>query len=255
MTSDKKAAALAHVFAGWPVFWCKPDSKQPATSRGFKDATTDPERITRIWTACPDLNPAVPTGAPGPDVLDVDIRQDGNGFEALARLKRAGLLNGARALVRTPSGGMHIYFTGTDQACGRLPHHYLDFKGRGGYILVPPSVVGGKLYELLDQRAGDTRLDWTAVRRLLDPPRQILHAPHEDDGEHSAIRLIEWVARQNRPGDRHDPLKWAAFRLMEAGQLDDTVAAELVSASVKAGHDERDAWSCVRSIQRKAVTS
>jgi hypothetical protein len=43
-------------------------------------------------------------------------------------------------------------------------------------------------------------------------------------------------------------------RLLEEGQLDDTVAAELVGASVSAGHDERDAWSCVRSIQRKAVT-
>jgi hypothetical protein len=248
------AAALAHASIGRSVFWCKPGSKQPATSRGFKDATTDPERITRMWTACPDLNPAVPTGAPGPDVLDVDVRQDGNGFEALGMLKRAGLLTGAHALVRTPSGGIHIYFTGTDQACGRLPHHYLDFKSRGGYVLVPPSVVGGKPYEMLDHRQEENgRLDWAMVRRLLDPPRQSC-ARREDDGEQSATRLIEWVARQTQPGHRHDPLKWAAFRLLEAGQLDDTVAAELVGASVRAGHDERDAWSCVRSIQRKAVT-
>jgi Bifunctional DNA primase/polymerase, N-terminal len=247
------AAALAHASAGCPVFWCKPDCKQPATSRGFKDATTDPERITRTWTACPDLNPAVPTGAPGHDVLDVDVRQGGSGFEALGRLKRAGLPTGARALVRTPSGGMHIYFTGTDQACGRLPHHYLDFKSRGGYVLVPPSIVGGKPYELLDHRQGESgRLDWAVVRRLLDPPRQ-LSTPREDDGEHSVTRLIEWVARQDRPGHRHDPLKWAAFRLLEEGQLDDAVAAELVGASVRAGHAERDAWACVRSIQRKAV--
>jgi hypothetical protein len=227
-------AALRYAAAGWPVFPCKPGSKQPATSRGFKDGTTDPERITRLWTACPDLNPAVPTGASGPDVLDVDVRQGGNGFEALGRLKRAGLLTGARALVRTPSGGIHIYFTGTDQACGRLPRHYLDFKSRGGYVLVPASVVGGKPYELLDQRAGEGQLDWAAVRRLLDPPGQ-QQARREGDDDRSVMRLVEWVARQNRPGDRHDPLKWAAFRLLEAGQLDDVAAAELVGASVRAG--------------------
>ena len=95
-------AALSYASAGQRVFWCKPGSKQPATSHGFKDATTDLERITRIWTACPELNPAVPTGAPGPDVLDVDVREGGNGFAALGRLKRAELLAGAQALVRTP---------------------------------------------------------------------------------------------------------------------------------------------------------
>lgn len=154
-----------------------------------------------------------------------------------------------------PSGGLHIHFAGTDQACGRLPRHYLDFKSHGGYVLVPPSVVGGKPYELLDHYEGENaRLDWTTVRRLLDPPRQLRAAPREEGGEQSVTRLIEWVARQNRPGRRHDPLKWAAFRLLEAGQLDDTVAADLVDASVRAGHAERDAWTCVRSIQRKAVT-
>jgi hypothetical protein len=254
LTPNKLSAALAYASDGWPVFWCKPGSKQPATSRGFKDATIDPERITRMWTACPDLNIAVPTGEPGPDVLDVDVREGGSGFAALGALKRAGLLAGARALVRTPSGGLHIHFTGTDQPCGRLPHQYLDFKSRGGYVLVPPSEVGGKPYELLDRRQGGSgRLDWMTVRQLLEPPRTQQRVLREDNGKHSVTRLVEWVARQNRPGYRHDPLKWAAFRLLEVGQLDDTVAAELVGASVRAGHDERDAWACVRSIQRKAV--
>ena len=246
-------AALSYASAGQRVFWCKPGQQAAGDLHGFKDATTDLERITRIWTACPELNPAVPTGVPGPDVLDVDVREGGNGFAALGRLKRAELaLRGAQALVRTPFGGLHVHFAGTDQQCGRLPDHYVDFKSRGGYVLVPPSVVGGRPYELLERRDGDDRLNWAAVRRLLDPPRHHRRGGHED-GDHNVTRLIEWVARQNRPGHRHDPLKWAAFRLLEAGQLGDTVAAELVGASVRAGHAERDAWACVRSIQRKAM--
>ena len=116
-----EAAALAYAAAGWPVFPCKPDQKAPDTAHGFKDATTDPAVIRRWWRPWPDRNVAIATGAPGPDVLDVDVKPDGSGFPAFNRLKRAGVLAGARALVRTPSGGLHAYFAGTGQPCGRLP--------------------------------------------------------------------------------------------------------------------------------------
>jgi hypothetical protein len=104
--------ALAYAAAEWPVFRCKPDQKAPDTPHGFKDATTDPAVIRQWWQARPDGNVAIATGAPGPDVLDVDVKPDGSGFAAFNRLKQAGLLAGARALVRTPSGGaggLHAY--------------------------------------------------------------------------------------------------------------------------------------------------
>ncbi len=63
-------------------------------------------------------NLAIATGAPGPDVLDVEA---GNGYGAFARLERAGLVGGAAAYVRTPVGGMHAYFTGSGQHNSRLP--------------------------------------------------------------------------------------------------------------------------------------
>ena len=52
---------------------------------------------------------------PAVDVLDVDIKPDGSGFAAFNRVKRAGLLTGASGLVRTRSGGLHVYFAGTAQ--------------------------------------------------------------------------------------------------------------------------------------------
>src|ERR1035441_10146666 len=116
-------AALRYAVAGWPVFPCKPGLKEPATPHGFKDATTDPGQIRRWWTRGPAFNVAVATGAPGPDALDVDVHPGGSGFEAFNRLKRAGLLTGAKAIIRTPSGGLHVYFDGTGQANGRLPRH------------------------------------------------------------------------------------------------------------------------------------
>ena len=102
--------ALAYAATGWPVFPCRPGSKEPATRNGFHDATTDPGQIRRWWHREPDRNVAIATGAPGPDVVDVDIREGGSGFAALNQAIRAGLIGGHHAIVRTPSTGMHLYY-------------------------------------------------------------------------------------------------------------------------------------------------
>ena len=243
-----EAAALAYAAAGWPVFPCKPDQKAPDTAHGFKDATTDPAVIRRWWRARPDRNPAIATGAPGPDVLDVDVKPDGSGFPAFNRLKQAGVLAGARALVRTPSGGLHAYFAGTGQPCGRLVRDFLDFKSSGGYVLAPPSVVGGKPYALLDHRRGaDGRLDWRAVTRLLDPPKAPARPGRLDVGDLG--KLASWVAAL-KEGNRNDGLFWAACRAAEAGHSD---LDDLVTAAVQAGLPEEEAGRTVASAARKAA--
>jgi hypothetical protein len=104
------------------VFPCQPGMKTPATRHGYRDATTDQRQITAWFVRHPDWNLAIATGAPGPDALDVDQHGDaGNGFSALARLHAARLLEGATAYVRSPRGGVHVYFTGSDQRNGHLP--------------------------------------------------------------------------------------------------------------------------------------
>ena len=173
MTSTRLGQALAYAARGWPVFPCQAGQKIPATAHGHLDATTDPGQITAWFGRHPDWNLAIATGAPGPDVLDVDQHGPaGNGYAALARLSQAGLLDGAAAYVRTPSGGLHAYFTGTAQRNGHLPAHHLDFRSRGGYVLAPPSRVGGKPYQLIRTVDADGGLDWAAVTALLEPRRQ-----------------------------------------------------------------------------------
>jgi hypothetical protein len=176
-------AALAYAAAGWPVFPMRLDDPScpggkgcgckapfPGT-RGYLDASADPDVIRAWWRRWPAANVSIATGAPGPDVLDVDVKADGDGFGALGRLKLAGVLTGASALVRTRSGGLHVYFAGTAQGCHALPRHHLDFKSAGGYVLAPPSAVHGRPYEVLDHRAGTAALDWPKVAAILDPPR------------------------------------------------------------------------------------
>jgi Bifunctional DNA primase/polymerase, N-terminal len=190
---------------------------------------------------------AIATGTPGPDVLDVDVRQDGSGFAAFNQLRHEGLLDGASAYVRTPSGGLHAYFTGTEQGNGRLPGHHLDFRSRGGYIVAPPSQVGSKPYELLRHRESQATLDRARVTRLLDPqPRHRLDRSTERPADTS--RLAGWVARLPE-GNRNDGLFWAANRALEAGLTD---LGELAEAACEAGLEEREIARTLASAHRRA---
>ena len=145
MTDAALRQALAYARRGWPVFPCQPGQKIPATRHGYKDATTDPEQITGWFGRHPDWNVAIATGAPGPDVLDVDQHGlAGNGYTALGRLRRAGLLDGAAAYVRTPSGGLHAYFTGTARThIRRLRHDGSTYAGIATAAGLAPATVSG----------------------------------------------------------------------------------------------------------------
>jgi hypothetical protein len=241
------AAARRYARANWPVFPCIPGEKVPATRHGFLEATTDPDKITWWWSRHPDRNVAIATGTPGPDVLDVDVRDDGSGFPAFNRLRREGLLDGASAYVRTPGGGLHAYFTGTEQGNGRLPGHHLDFRSRGGYIVAPPSHVGGRPYELLTRREGGAGLDWAAVTRLLDLQPQ--HRPDRAaERPADTSRLAGWVARLPE-GNRNDGLFWAANRALDAGLTD---LDDLADAARLTGLEEREIARTLASARRRA---
>lgn len=246
------AQALAFAEASVRVFPCVPGEKRPLTARGYLDATTDPHQIRRWWTASPAANIATPTGRPGFDALDVDVRPDGSGWAALRLLQEAGLIDGWIRAVRTPSGGLHLHYPGTDQRNGSLRGQHVDFRGAGGYVLLPPSLIRtpeyARRYERVDSRDVPGRaLDWAAITHLLAPTPSPRAA-----GQVSATRVLDpilplaaHVARQPE-GNRDNALFWAACRAAEAGVPDLT---PLVDAAVGAGLPERQARRTVRSAQ------
>jgi Bifunctional DNA primase/polymerase, N-terminal len=239
--------ALGYAGRGWPVFPCRPGSKEPATRHGFCDASLDPRQIRSWWERWPEANLAIATGAPGPDVLDVDQHGvAGHGYTALMRLKRAGLLDGAGTIVATPHGGLHVYFTGTDQASGRLPRQHLDFKSAGGYILAPPSRVDGRPYSLVRWAVPTGSLDWTAVTRLLEPqPDRTARSVLGGDGD--VGRLAAWVERLEE-GNRNSGLFWAACRAVESGQAN--ALDEIAAAASRTGLSEREIARTIDSAKR-----
>ncbi len=238
MTGPTLRQALAFAADGWPVLPCQPGQKTPATRHGVRDATTDPGQITTWFSRHPDWNLAIATGSPGPDVLDVDQHGEaGNGYAAFWQLRTAGLLDGASTYVRTPSGGLHAYFTGTDQRNGHLPAHHLDFRSYGGYVLTPPSQIGGKPYELVRTLHGRGALDWDAVTRHLQPQREPLPPRRPQPGRQDLSHLARWVASQAE-GNRNAGLFWAANRALDGDPAADL--SSLAAAARQAGLGERE---------------
>jgi hypothetical protein len=238
MTDTTLRQALAFAARGCPVLPCQPGQKTPATRHGVRDATTDPGQISTWFGRHPDWNLAIATGAPGPDVLDVDQHGEaGNGYAAFRQLRDAGLLNGASAYVRTPSGGLHIYFTGTGQRNGHLPGCHLDFRSRGGYVLTPPSRIDGKPYQLVTTLHGHGALDWDAVTQHLDPQRQPSPPRHPRPGRHDLSGLARWVASQAE-GNRNACLFWAANRALDGDPAADL--SPLAAAARRAGLEDKE---------------
>lgn len=251
--ADLLAAALRYAAAGWPVFPCKPGEKVPhgfLVPHGVKDASTCPDRITSWWSRSPLANVAIATGDPGPDVVDFDVTAGKPGRITYLQLLAAGLLEGAHLVVATPSGGRHLHYAGTEQGNGAIPRHGVDFRGRGGYVLAPPSVVNGKPYTVVETvpQTG-VLVDFGAVRRVLDPPRPATALPLRGQGNHDA--LIRHVAGLTE-GNRNGGLFWAACRAVDAG-ADGGVFRALVDAAVTVGLTEREARRTVESAQRRSA--
>lgn len=254
MSTAMLTAALRFAAAGWPVVPCRPGGKAPLTAHGVKDATTDGATIKAWWLRHPHANIGLATGAPGPDVVDFDVKDGKPGRETYERLRDAGLLAGCHATVATPSGGFHLYYPGSEQGNGSLGRHGVDFRGRGGYVLAPPSLVGGKPYELIGWRSQyDPKVrgvDFAAIRRHLDPPPRFARPGGATAGRRSDPgALIRWVAGQQE-GNRNNALHWAACRAVETAAAP-RVLAELVAAAVSAGLSEREARQTVESARRR----
>ena len=146
-----------------------------------------------------------------------------------------GCWTGASGYVRTPSGGLHAYFTGSAQRNGHLPAQHLDFRSAGGYVLAPPSQVRGRPYERIRTLDGHGGLDWQAVIRLLEPDRQYQQPATRPLPDYGITRLVRWVAAQPE-GNRNAGLFWAANRALDADPAADL--NELAAAARQAGLPE-----------------
>jgi hypothetical protein len=135
---------------GVPVFPCS-KSKKPLTSAGYKDATDVPSHIALWWEETPNALIGMPTGArSGYTVVDLDGGEKGE-----ASFAKLGKVNQETIQVRTQSGGRHLWYKhpeGKHIPCdiGRKLGPFIDVKGDGGYVLIPPSATDIGRYEFIE---------------------------------------------------------------------------------------------------------
>jgi Bifunctional DNA primase/polymerase, N-terminal len=173
---DLHREAVRFTAWGWPVFPLARHSKQPAIPKskggqGFKQANTDAVRIDKWWAKHPDHNIGLATGHTF-DVIDIDPRH--SGVESFMDLLGAKNLPEIHGIAVTASGGMHLYVRPTGKGNFAGGHHKgstseqlanhgfekrtpvrlpigIDYRGRGGYVVGPPSTLGapGREYSWL----------------------------------------------------------------------------------------------------------
>lgn len=222
----------AHELAqlGVPVFPCVPGGKRPITTRGLHEATTDAAQVVSWWRQRPAANLAIPTGAAsGLVVVDIDVHKV-DGYVAARNAARSELLPEPLAVVTTPTGGRHLYFPAVaehEQRSWQVGLAGIDFRGDGGYIIVPPSqrMVDGRRmqYRVESVAAGPVAcLDAQRLRHFLDPrPKYTTMAAHWSGCTRPSSSTPSWSrsATARSPTSRSTPRSasiWTVTRTSSA---------------------------------------
>lgn len=248
-------AAAQYATAGVAVFPCVPGGKRPITEHGFYDASTDLGQVALWWGRVPTANIGIPTGGLV-DVLDIDVHAEGTGFPILRTLQHQGLISGWGQAVRSPSGGLHLYYpTDPAQAMSSWSRGraHVDFRGTGGYVIAPPSTIttdrGDRSYETIALGTRVRPVDADTIHDFLTPQpvpdvRSSFDPPRSKDL--TVERIAEWVALLPE-GNRNAGLFWAACRLAEAGVTERDTSMMLEPAAIRAGLEPREIVATIRS--------
>lgn len=162
MSDDPLSIALECAARGWHVFPCNA-GKQPLTKHGFKDATTDPERIRYFWEKKPKAAIGVATGASGLVVVDLDVKNGAPGMDNWHDfVAEHGRELEDTTLVETPSGGMHVYYRANGHKVGSTASKLapgIDTRAEGGYVIAG----GSPGYEYVDEHGPEVLATLPAV--------------------------------------------------------------------------------------------
>lgn len=149
---------LPDIYKGCKLFPCVVGGKEPATREGWHIATDDPAQLAEWARLLPGCNWAVATGLSDLFVIDVDP----NGLDWWRKLlERDSAIREAVSKafqVRTPRGGLHVYFKGEGPSTASRIADGIDTRGgirrdgkiiSGGYVLLPGSKTPAGTYSAL----------------------------------------------------------------------------------------------------------
>ena len=141
-----------------PIIPVWPGGKAPCIHNGLRGASCDPNTVNGWLLAYPKANVGVLTGSKsGLLVLDVDMGKDRDGEHELRDLQQTHGPLPKTVEAKTPRGGRHLYFRMPQvpiRSRAGVLSPSIDVRADGGYVLSPPSVVGGGCYAYVGRKPG-----------------------------------------------------------------------------------------------------
>jgi hypothetical protein len=195
---------------GFHVFPITPGAKFPPLVRWKTEATTDRNKIRRLWVGWPTANIGIATGPSGLFVVDIDIRDGRPGEYSLEGLELMWGDLPATLTARSASGGRHLYLRGSVKSRNGYLGDGLDAKSLGGYVVAPGSTLadgGGYSWENPEVPIAEAPA-WLVT---LAEPQRVEYADDAEAGDMEPETLARILA-QIPVGDFRDHDAW--FGLM-----------------------------------------
>jgi hypothetical protein len=269
-------AALALAAAGIRIFPAGAD-KRPLISGWQEAATSDRDIIEDWWRRAPYALPAIPCGPNNLIVIDLDRHPGGpDGVVAFKRLVETHGGLPACPIVRTPNGGLHIYFAQPDgeplgNGRGALPPG-VDVRGIGGFVIAPGAVLpDGRGWTLVRGRPAVAK---NTASALPDWPQQLIRkangkgadTPDTDPSEVTsdergrayalqALHEIEIELAATAAGERNERLYKAAFRLGTMAGRSWLTEGEIIDALMRASESNNYLREHGSAATRKTIAS
>lgn len=237
----------------WKIFPCGAD-KRPLTPHGFKDASNDPDQITRWERQYPDCLWGIPCQDNNFFALDVDPdgieywkqRTSSNHFEY-------------GPCQQTPRGGSHVLFSLPDfpvpNNAGKLAPG-IDLRS-AGYICT------GKGYTWLQGHTPEQKIQdapgWLLdlIRKMTQPKERLISdaptptTPPEEAGEYWLTKALS----KAQPGNRNETGFWLALQLRDSGLTQSQATQYMRSYASRVPGQDYAEWEALTSLREAYSTA
>jgi hypothetical protein len=256
-------AALDLAALRFYVFPCLPRSKEPATRRGFYDATTNPATIRRWFGSAAQYNIGVRCGlASGVWILDIDGVE---GTESLRALEhKHGRLPATRE--SQTARGRHLWWRADSPvpcSASRVAPH-VDVRADGGFAIAPPSVhPSGRPYRWVSTAPLAVAPQWLLQLTCKRPPPSIPTPTPTSSGPRrngspgaygkTALESEIHALANTAPGARNHALNRASFclhQLVAGGELNGNEVQQRLLGAADANGLMADPSDGPRSVLR-----
>ena len=209
--------ALSCLRRGWYVFPCWPETKEPMTHHGHKDASNDEPKVREWWTRTPNANVAIATGPSKLAVWDCDQGLNSES-DLTAFLTRHDITKTyAVRTGRRDSYGVQLYYSDPIPSVQgwEIDGHSGDVKSDPGYVMAAGCVHPDtkETYEVL----WDLPIEPTPnrVRALKGRKKERVLDPNEPITEWRNDAMIRILGKLRADGADDEMIRAFAYRTNE----------------------------------------